>query len=99
MKIRTDQRTPKKRFDGRVQTFPLSRAKTYLGRLLAKVMEGETVYITRGTQRFVLQKVHEIEPIPMRPPGYFANCYTSEEIALDNQVSKASVVRAPKDLE
>jgi hypothetical protein len=35
----------------------------------------------------------------MRPPGYFAHGDTGEEIALENRLSKASVVRAPKDLE
>ena len=62
-------------------------------------MKGETVYIVRRGRRFILQEVLEIEPIPIRPPGYFANCYTNEEVALNNRLSKASVVRAPKDLE
>ena len=41
----------------------------------------------------------EIEPIPMRPVGYFANVYTKAEIREDNRLAKASVVRTPKDLE
>ncbi len=35
----------------------------------------------------------------MRPAGYFANAYTCAEIQEDNRLAKASVVRAPKDLE
>ena len=62
-------------------------------------MKGEPVYIVRGRQRFILQHVPDIEPIPMRPPGFFAHCYTREEIHLDNLLSKASVIRAPRDLE
>jgi hypothetical protein len=89
----------KPRLDLQSQSFTLSRAKTYLGRLVDKALKGETVYILRGQHRFILQHVREIEPIPMRPPGYFANCYTREEIELDNLLSKASVVQAPKDLE
>jgi hypothetical protein len=81
------------------QSFTLSRAKTYLGRLVDKALKGEPVYIIRGQQRFLLQHIPEIEPIPLRPPGYFMSCYTPAEIELDNILSKASVIRAPKDLE
>ncbi len=79
--------------------FTLSRAKTYLGRLVEKVSRGETVYIVTGRRRFVLQEVPEIEPIPIRPAGYFANAYSKAEIQADNRLAKASVTRAPKDLE
>ena len=81
------------------QSFTLSHAKTYLGRLVDKAMKGETVYIVRGPHRFIIQHVPEIEPIPLRPPGYFAACYTRAEIELDNLLGKTSVVRAPTDLE
>ena len=83
----------------RSDCFTLSNAKTYLGRLIEKAGKGETVYIIKGHQRFVLQEVPTIEPIPMRPPGYFANCYSKEEIREDNILAKASVIRPPKDLE
>lgn len=62
-------------------------------------MKGEAIYIVRGQQRFVLQHVPNIEPIPMRPLGFFSNCYSQEEIELINRLSKASVIRAPRDLE
>jgi hypothetical protein len=81
------------------ETFSLSHAKTYLGRLLEKAGNGELVYIVRGQQRFVLQEVRPIDPIPIRPPGYFADVYTEAELQEDNQLAKASVVRAPQDLE
>jgi hypothetical protein len=35
----------------------------------------------------------------MRPAGYFANAYSQAEIQEDNRLAKASVVKAPKDLE
>jgi hypothetical protein len=41
----------------------------------------------------------ETNPIPIRPAGYFARTYRKSEIAIDNQLAKASVVRAPTDLE
>ncbi len=83
----------------RSDVFTLSKAKTYLGRLIDKAGKGETVYIIKGHQRFILQEAPTIEPIPMRPPGYFAKCYSKEEIREDNFLAKASVVRPPKDLE
>jgi hypothetical protein len=46
-----------------------------------------------------LQEVPEIEPVPIRPPNYFANAYSQAEIQEDNRLAKASVIRAPKDLE
>ncbi len=79
--------------------YTLSNAKTYLGRLVAKASRGEAVYIVKGQRRFVLQEIPEIEPIPMRPPGYFANVYSKAEIQEDNRLAKVSVVSAPKDLE
>jgi hypothetical protein len=99
MKVANRPRAKRPKLDIQSQSFTLSKAKTYLGRLVEKAIKGETVYIVRGRHRFILQEVPEIEPIPIRPPGYFANCYTNEEVALNNRLSKASVVRAPKDLE
>ena len=83
----------------RSQFFSLSNAKTYLGRLVEKAGRGETVYITKGHRRFILQEVPEIEPIPMRPAGYFTNAYSKAEIQEENRLAKSSVIRAPKDLE
>ena len=71
-------------------TYTLSTAKTYLGRLIERARNGELVYILRGHQRFLLQAVPEIEPIPMRPPGYFK--FDEEDIELDNRFAKASVI-------
>jgi hypothetical protein len=80
-------------------SFSLSNAKTYLGRLMEKASQGETVYIMRGEHRFILQEIPPIDPIPIRPAGYFANCYSKEEIQEQNLLAKASVIRAPADLE
>ena len=90
-------RTPKVNLKS--ECFTLSKAKTYLGRLIDKASRGETVYIVSGEHRFVLQKVQPIDPIPIRPSGYFANCYTRAETQEENRLAKSSVVRVPKDLE
>ena len=79
--------------------FTLSEAKTYLGRLLEKVRNGETVYIVREQRRFILQEVPPIDPIPVRPPGYFAQCYDKAEADECNRLAKASIIRPPSDLE
>jgi hypothetical protein len=97
--MRIAARARKSKVDFRSQLFTLSDAKTYLGRLVEKAGRGETVYIVAGRRRFVLQPVHEIEPIPMRPAGYFADAYSQEEIREDNRLAKSSVIRPPKDLE
>ena len=81
------------------ESFSLSNAKTYLGRLIEKASKGEVVYILSGQNRFILQQVQPIDPIPMRPPGYYANCYSEGEIREDNQLAKASVSAVPRDLE
>jgi hypothetical protein len=98
--MKTEQRsTPKARVNFKSGSFTLSHAKTYLGRLLEKVRRGETVYIVTGQHRFLLQEMPSIDPVPMRPAGYFANCYSKAEIQQENQLAKASVIRPPKDLE
>ena len=99
MKVVQRKRASKQKSNVQSQTFTLGSAQTNLRHLTEKAMKGEAVYIVRGQHRFILQLVRESEPIPMRPSGYFANCYTREEIELDNRLSKASVIRVPKDLE
>jgi len=99
MKVASRSRSRKTKVNLRSQWFTLSNAKTYLGRLVEKAGHGEVVYIVKGHRRFVLQAVPEIEPIPMRPAGFFADAYSKAEIQEENRLAKASVVRAPKDLE
>jgi hypothetical protein len=99
MKITSRSRSRKSKINLQSQLFTLSKAKTYLGRLVEKAGHGEVVYIVKGHRRFVLQEVPEIEPIPMRPAGFFANTYNKTEIQEENRLAKSSVVRAPKDLE
>jgi len=63
--------------------------KLIWGALMEKAGRGETVYIVKGRRRFVLQEVPEIEPIPIRPPNYFANLTVRAEIQADNRLAKA----------
>ena len=98
--MKTEHRRPRRRkIDFQCESFTLSIAKTYLVRLMEKASKGEAVYILRGQRRFVLQEVPPIDPIPIRPAGYFANCCSTVEIQEENRLAKASVIRAPRDLE
>jgi hypothetical protein len=102
MKAASGQRTRKRknsRFDVNLEVYPLSQAKTYLGRLLDKAAHGEPVYIVGRSHRFMLQSIPEMRPIPQRPPGYFEDCYTSEEIRRENRLAEASSIEKPTDLE
>ena len=80
-------------FNEQADTYSLSRAKAYLGRLTEKVVRGEAVYIIHGRHRFVLQPIPEIEPIPVRPVGYFQ--IDEEDLALDKRFASANVVPNP----
>jgi hypothetical protein len=99
MTIASRSRSRKTKINLQSQLFTLSNAKTYLGRLMEKAGQGETVYIVKGHRRFVLQEVPEFEPIPMRPAGFFADACSNTEVQEDNRLAKASVIRPPKDLE
>jgi hypothetical protein len=92
-------RARKRTLNLRSNSFTISKAKTYLGRLLEKASKGEPVYIVRGEHQFILQHVPPIDPIPMRPPGYFASQDSKEEMQEENRLAKSSVICAPNDLE
>src|SRR5436309_16022724 len=87
---RSSRTKPSKTRNVRTNTYTLSTAKTYLGRLVDKARKGERVYIPSGHERFILQVVPEIEPIPMRPPGYFK--FDEEDIELRKKFAKVSVI-------
>jgi hypothetical protein len=99
VKIANHPRLQKRKANLQSQLFSLSNAKTYLGRLMEKASRGETIYIVKGHRRFILQEVPEIEPIPIRPAGFFASAHSRAEIQEENRLAKSSVIRAPKDLE
>lgn len=97
MKLSRKRRTPQIALNQ--ECYSLSTAKTFLGRLIEKASKGERVFIIRGQRRFLLQEIPPIDPIPVRPPGYFSHCYTMEEIKEDNALAKKSVIKPPQDLE
>ncbi|HTX64371.1 MAG TPA: hypothetical protein VMD31_01250 [Opitutaceae bacterium] len=50
----------------------VSEAKPKLGELLDKAGNGQDVYLRRKHRLFRIEPVAEVEPIPLRPHGYFA---------------------------
>lgn len=80
-------------FNDRTAVYSLSQAKAYLGRLTEKAIRGEPVFILHGRHRFLLQPVPEIEPIPIRPAGYFQ--LDEEDIQLDKRFAAANVIPHP----
>ncbi len=43
-----------------------------------------------------LQEVPPIDRIPVRPPGYLANCYSKVESREENRLAKVSVIDSGK---
>lgn len=93
MKAKSARRKPKRRHDSQCETYTLSEAKAYLGRLVNKSASGITIYIQTRGRLYTLQPVEQIEPIPIRPFGYFQ--YDAEDIALDRKFAAVNVVPRP----
>ena len=66
----------------------LTEASTQLDRLFDEVLAGEVVLLTKGAKQVVLRQ-SETDPVPIRPPGYFADCYSTDEAAESNRLAAA----------
>lgn len=82
-----------------MKTFTVEEARQQLGELVDLALQGEPVAIVKDAEMLVLQKPLSVEPIPMAPPGYFADCYDEEYIRESNEFAKHSVTTPPDDLE
>jgi hypothetical protein len=49
--------------------------------------------VAQEWRRFGLQEAHPIDPIPMRPPGYFSDAYTKEDVEELNCLAKSTSFR------
>jgi hypothetical protein len=74
-----------------MQTLSVSQAKQQLGKVADAALRGKPVLIIRKSKLLILQAYEMPEPIPMRPPGYFHDLYTKEEVAEVNYLAS----RAP----
>ncbi len=63
--------------------FTLNEARQCLGQLMEMALHGEPVCIVHGRHRIILQ-VEEAaaKHAPVHSAGYFAGCYTAEEIGV-----------------
>ncbi len=67
----------------------VTEASTQLDRLFEAALAGEVVLLTKGNKHVVLHRP-EVEPVPIRPLGYFSDCYSPEETAESNRLASAS---------
>ena len=77
-------------------TVSISEAKQRLGEIADRAIEGEHVVIVRKSKLLVLKPLEVPEPEPMRPPGYFEDCYDQEAIKESNKLAARSVRRIVK---
>ena len=73
--------------NGLMEYMTVSSAKPKLGRLLDRVLRrGEPVIIRRGSRFVQIIEYLVPEPIPQRPPGYFAAVETPAELERVNRL-------------
>jgi hypothetical protein len=70
-----------------MKTLSISQAKQKLGKVADDALEGKPTLIVRKSKLLVLQAYSVPEPIPQRPAGYFADCYTTPEIEEANYLA------------
>jgi hypothetical protein len=77
-------------------TVSISEAKQRLGEIADRAIEGELVVIVRKSKLLVLRPLELPEPVPMRPPRYFEDCYDREAIRESNRLASHSVRKIVK---
>lgn len=77
-------------------TISVSEAKQRLGEMADRAIEGEHIVIVRRSNLLVLKPLQLPEPIPMRPPGYFRDCYNAREAKESNRLAARSVRKLVK---
>ncbi|HWB58748.1 MAG TPA: type II toxin-antitoxin system prevent-host-death family antitoxin [Chthoniobacteraceae bacterium] len=77
-------------------TISVSEAKQRLGEIADRVIQGEQIVIVRKSKLLVLKQLEIPEPIPMRPPGYFDDCYDEAEVNELNMLAAHSVQKIVK---
>jgi hypothetical protein len=80
----------------RPTTISISEAKQRLGEMADRAIEGEHIVIVRKSKLLVLKPLEMPEPVPMRPPGYFEDCYDEETAKESNRLAARSVRKIVK---
>lgn len=74
-------------------TVTITEAKQRFGELADRVLQGEQVLIVRKSKLLTLAVFQIPEPVPMRPPGYFDDCYDTVAAAEEKKLTSRSVTR------
>jgi len=74
----------------------ISEAKQRLGEIADRAIKGERIVIIRKSRLLVLQEIEIPDPVPLRPPGYFDDCYDKALAAESNQLASRSVRKVVK---
>lgn len=71
-------------------TISISEAKQRLGEIADRAIEGEQIIIVRKSKLLVLTPLELPEPVPMRPAGYFDDCYDKVSARESNKLASRS---------
>jgi prevent-host-death family protein len=77
-------------------TISISEAKQRLGEIADRAIQGGQVVIVRKSKLLVLKPLELPEPVPMRPAGYFHDCYDKVAAKESNRLAARSVRRIVK---
>jgi len=70
--------------------YSISQAKRHLGEIADRVIEGEHVVIIRKSQLLTIKTLDIMEPVPIRPQGYFDDCYDKSGVKESNKLAARS---------
>jgi hypothetical protein len=73
-----------------MRTFTLPEAREHLLEAAELALHGEEVVITVDDRSLVLREHIPVDPVPVRPPGYFAECYDEDDAAVDHSLASHS---------
>jgi hypothetical protein len=77
-------------------TLSISQAKQRLGEIADRAIQGEQIVIIRKSRLLVLKELEIPEPVPMRTPGYFEDCYDKASARESNKLASPSVRKVVK---
>ncbi len=77
-------------------TVSISEAKQRLGEIADRALDGEQVIIIRKSKLLVLKQLEIPEQVPVRPPGYFQDCYDKAAVKESNKLAARSMGKIVK---
>jgi hypothetical protein len=77
-------------------TVSISEAKQRLGEIADRAIEGEQIVIIRKSKLLVLKRLEIPAPVPMRPQGYFDDCYDKTAAKESNKLAARSARKIVK---